>query len=158
MAVKIKHPKENLADLLKGKKVLFLENDNGLYHGLDQLEEFIIANKIKYKVLFEVDEIPMENIIKEIKKCDVLIFQTQWVYKVSQEISKYMFASKDKKIVIECYLSDPTWYYKPKAVHDVYICRPPIRYSKTDPVMEGEWKFYKLSQKPYWDYKNKFDK
>lgn len=158
MPGQIKHPKENFVDLLKGKKVLFLENDNGLYHGLDQLEELIIANKIKHKVLFEVGDMPLENIIAAIKKCDVLIFQTQWVYKVSKEISAYMFASKDKKIVIECYLGDPTWYYKPKAVHDVYICKPPARYDKDDVVNEDHWKFFKLSQKPYWEYKNKFNK
>lgn len=149
---------ENLVDTLKGKKVLFLENDNGLYHGLDQIEEVLKKNKIKYKCLFEVGDIPFDTIVKEIKKADAIIFQTQWVYKIAGEISDYMFNSQDKKIVIECYISEPTWFYQPKAVHDVYICKPPHRFFQSEEIDPAKWKFYKLSKKPYWDYKNNFDK
>lgn len=144
---------ENIIGTLKGKKVLFLENDNGLYHGLDEMEELFIEHKIDFKCLFEVNELPFEKILSEIKDCDAIVFQTQWVYEVSKKIRDFMYESTDKKIVIECYLgNDPTWYYKPDAVHDVFICKPPT-FKAWD-----EWKFFKLSKKPYWDYKNKFNK
>jgi hypothetical protein len=154
----VKKATENIITTLKNKNVLFLENDNGLYHGLDQIEELLIKHKIEYKCLFEVSEIPFDKIVKEIQKCDVIVFQTQWVYKIAGQICEYMFSSKEKKIVIECYISDPTWFYKPKAVHDVYICKPPLRQWKDDEVNEDDWRFYKLSQKPYWDYKNNFNR
>jgi len=149
---------QNLIKTLKGKKVLFLENDNGLYHGLDQIEEKFIENNISYKCLFDVSNKQFDEILEAIKQSDAIVFQTQWVYEISGKIKEYMFASTDKKIVIECYISDPTWYYKPNVVHDVYVCKPPLRAWKDDKVDDKDWSFFKLSDKPYWGYKNKFNK
>lgn len=153
--MKVLTPSENILKTLKGKKVLFLENDNGLYHGLDCFEQRLIENKIKYKALFNLKEVPFEEIVKTISKYDCIVFMTQWIYEISRKLKDYMFSLKDKKIVIEVYISEPTWYYKPKSAHDVYIysCYRPW---KDDP-MKNE-KFYKLTQKPYWDYKNEFNK
>jgi len=150
-----KNPQQNIANVLKGKKVLFLENDNGLYNGLEAFEAILKQNKIKYKCLFEVSEMPLEKIIKAIGSFDAIIFQTQWVYPVSKKLYEYMAALQEKKIVIECFINEPTWYYKPDVVHDVYI----YAYQDLQELWEGNGhKFYKLSETAYWDYINKFDK
>jgi hypothetical protein len=141
--------KQNLLQLLIGKKVLFLENDDGLYHGLDKLEKFLIKNKIEYSCLFDLSTFEFDYIVKKIFEHDVIVFQTQWVYKISHQLKEFAYGMQVKKIFIECYLGDPTWYHKPNVIHDVYILRS---YESTD------WKFYKLSAKPYWEYKNKFDR
>ncbi|HUS48525.1 MAG TPA: hypothetical protein VMZ91_00025 [Candidatus Paceibacterota bacterium] len=153
--MKILTPSENILKTLKGKKVLFLENDTSLNDGLDCFEQRLIENEIEYKTLFNLEEVPFDDILKSISECDCIVFMTQWVYEASKKIKEYMFALKDKKIVIEVYICEPTWYYKPRSAHDVYIysCYRPW---KSDPI-EDE-KFYKLSQKPYWDYKNKFNR
>jgi hypothetical protein len=144
---------QNVINTLKGKKVLFLEGDNGLYHGLDRIEKILIEEGIEYKALFEVRSLPMTDIVAHINEYDAIIFQTQWVYEVSQEIKRFAFGMKDKKIFIECYISEPTWYYKPKVVHDVYIFKGPLKWQSDEDI-----RFYKLSQKAYWDYKNKFNR
>lgn len=151
----MKTAEQNVAETLKGKKVLFLENGGSLDNGLDCFEEILIANNIEYKALFVLKEMPLEEVIKNINEYDCIVFMTQWVYDISKQLKDYMFSLEEKKIVVEVYLSDPTWYYKPKSAHDVYIYSC-IRQWKDD---EKQYeKFYKLSQKPYWDYKNKFDK
>jgi hypothetical protein len=149
----MKTAKQNIVSLLTHKKVLFLEGDNGLYHGLEKVEQILIDAGIEYKALFNVRERPIDDIVAHIMQYDAIIFQTQWVYQVSQEIKKFAFGMKSKRIFIECYLSDPTWYFKPKVAHDVYILKAPLQWQT-----EEDMKFYKLSQKPYWDYKNKFNR
>ncbi len=152
----IKTPTENILKTLNGKKILFLENASSLMNGVDCFEDRLKENKIKYKCLFNLKELPFEKIIKEISKHDCIVFQTQWVYKTSKDIKDYMFSLKEKKTVIEIYIGEPTWYYKPKSAHDLYIYTS-YRPWKDDPIKNE--KFYKLSvRKPYWDYKNEFDK
>ena len=97
----------------------------------------------------------MEEIIKAIAEHDAIIFMTQWVTETSKKLSDYMFSLKKKKIVIEAYICDPTWNYKPRTKHDVYIYTCMICWNK--PEKETE-RFYKLSGTSYWDYKNEFDK
>ena len=150
----IQTPRQNIIDTLKGKKVLFIENDNGLYNGLDAFEIILKNSKIKYKCLFEADQIPIEKIIKNILTHDAIVFQTRWVYPVSHKLRDYMFGLQEKKIVIECFIHEPSWYYKPDVVHDVYI----YSYDKLDnDDGNSGHRFYKLSDAPYWDYKNQFD-
>lgn len=143
---------DNIVDVLKDKSVLFLENDNGLYNGLDTLENILIENKIKYNCLFDLTSLSKEYIINQIHLYDAIVFQTTWTYDISKELYKFLESLKDEKIIIEHYINEPSWYYKPKVVHDVYICKI------DDNFDEDWWSFYKLSDKPYWDYKNKFDK
>jgi hypothetical protein len=142
---------QNIVKTLQGKTLLFVENDNGLYHGLDRFKHLLKRNGIEYKILFEVGKKPLDKVLKAIQKHDGIIFQTQWVYEVSTKLKEYMFSLKDPKIVIEVPVGDPTWYFKPAGVpHDVYIF-------KTD-EMSKEDEFYKLREdKAYWNYENGFD-
>ncbi len=144
--IKIKTPAENILATLKGKKVLFLENDNSLDNGLDVFQEILQAGNIEHKVLFGLSKMNIEDIIAHITEYDAIVFQTRWQTDASLSLSEYMFALETKKIVVEVFLGDPTWYYKPKSAHDVYIYNHILNW------------FYKLSDKPYWDYKNEFDK
>lgn len=103
--------------------------------------------------MFDLSSLTLEEIKKNIDEHDVIVFMTQWVYDISKKIAEYMFSLKTKKVVIEVYIYEPTWYYKPKTIHDVYI------YShQKSKFSEDKIKFYKLSNKPYWDYKNEFNK
>ena len=145
---------ENFLETVKDKTILFIENDNGLYNGLDIIEETLIENKIKYNCLFDVSSLPVEYIKKQIECADVIIFQTTWTYEVSKQIHDFIASIKnDNKIIIENYINEPSWYYKPDVIHDVFICKTPI-----ETWEDMEWEFYKLSDDPYWDYENKFDK
>ena len=52
----MKTSQENILSVLKDKSILFIENDMGLYNGLDKVEELLIENKIKYNCLFDVSK------------------------------------------------------------------------------------------------------
>lgn len=151
----VKTPRENLLNVLQGKKVLFIENDHGLYNGLERLEDFLKENKIEYKCLFDVQKMPFENIVKAISENDAIVFQTQWVYEIARKLSQFLQDYKEKKIVIEVPVgADPTWYYLPKGVvHDLYF----LQLANKDTWYQED-KFLKITDKPYWDYENNFDK
>lgn len=149
-------PEFNIFQTLRGKRVLFLENDNTLAHGLDEFERILQRAQIEYKVLFDLSSIPMEEIKKAIGECDVIVFQTRWVYDISMKLLDYMRSISDKKIVIECYIGEPTWYYKHNhgTHHELYIYKCPVYWGEPDKKREC---FYKITDKPYWDYENEFD-
>lgn len=152
---KIKTPTENIIKTLKGKRILFLENGSCLENGVEEFERILKGAKIEYTILFNLSKVPLNEIVKAINEHDGIIFMTQWVYDVSRKLKEYMFSLKEKKIVIEAYISEPTWYYKPKTIHDVYIYSCMVPWGRAEKETE---KFYKLSKKPYWDYKNKFNR
>lgn len=140
----------NIASVLKGKKVLFIENDNELGHGIDLFEDILKKVGVEYNILFQVDEVDKEKVFRLISEHDAIVYMTQWVYQVSRDIKDYMLWLRESKIVIEIYISEPTWYYQLEDVpHQMYIF---CGYPPDSP------EFYKLSRTPYWDYKNKFDK
>lgn len=155
----MKTPEQNIKKVLAGKKVLFLENDNGLsdYGGQTEFEDILKKNGIEYTLMLGLsDNYTMEEIVKAIHSHDCIVFMTQWVYEIAQKLRDFMFSLQEKKIVIEVYINEPSWYYKPKdAVHDVYIYTCQVIWDEADKETES---FYKLTDKPYWDYKNKFDK
>lgn len=156
----MKTASQNLLSVIKGKKVLFLENDSELYDDLGNVETFLINNNVPYTAMCSLKDKPFSDILEAINKTDILIFQTQWVYDISKRLKEYVYSLKSKKIIIEVYIYDPTWFYKPKVVHDVYILKTNNilfdgRY-ETDPT--PNWEFYKLRpKKPFWTYKNKFN-
>lgn len=145
---------ENIFNTLVGKKVLFIENDNALENGLDEFENILKKIGVKYTVLFTASEQPFDKILSAINTHDCIVFQTQWVYDISKKIKEYMLSLLQKKIVIECYISEPSFYYKPDTIHDVYIYSCQSYWGEADKETET---FYKLSDKAYWDYKNGFD-
>lgn len=151
-------PEQNIVNTLRGKRVLFLENDNS-FSSVGGQKEFVSIldnNGIEHTDLFDFRyKYSMEEIAKIIGEHDALCFMTQWVSEESIKLRDYMFSLKDKKDVIEIHIAEPTWYYKPDVVHDVYIYRCTVHWGEPDKDTE---RFYKLSDKPYWDYKNNFDK
>lgn len=70
---------------------------------------------------------------------------------------EYIRELPEKKIVVEVYIHEPTWYYASQhgSIHDVYIYTCRMCFGKAEKDTE---KFYKLTDKAYWDYENKFDK
>lgn len=153
----IKTPEENIVSLLDGKKVLFLERDGSLQDGLDEFENILKRAKIKHTLMFNISESKMDKITKAINDHDAIVFMTQWVYEISTRLHKYVSSLPDKKIIIEVFVSEPTWYYKKQhgTKHDVYVYSCPTHFGEPD---KSDEEFYKLSNKPYWEYKNKFDK
>lgn len=149
----MKTAEENIIDTLKGKKILFLENDTELPdNGPMELKELLNRNKIKSKELLDIDQLPLTKIQKAIDKTDVIIYQTQWVYEIASTLKKYILSLTTPKIIIECYISEPTFYYQLDGIpHSMYIF-------KKDYENGRGAKFYKLSDEPYWNYENKFDK
>lgn len=153
----IKSPAQNVIDTLRGKKVLFLENDDTLANGLDEFERILKSAEIDYTILFDLSELPLQTITEAINSHDAIVFQTQWVYDISKTLLKYVRALRDKKIVVECYINEPTWYYKQQhgSKHDVYIYSCDVHWGEADKETET---FYKLTNKPYWGYKNCFNR
>lgn len=149
---KVKEIKDNdvnkkLLKLLKGRRVLFLENDFGHYHADGNFEIWLMENKIQYNSLLNIENLPMEYIIEVVKHFDTIAFQTTWTYDVTRTLKEYLMKLKDKKTIIECFIgNDPSWDYKPKGiVHDLYCL------GSGDEDMD-EWDFYKLRiNKPYWE-------
>jgi hypothetical protein len=148
-------PEQNIVNSFKDKNLLFIENDNSFSSSVQEFHNIIKRAGIKHTVMFNLSEQPLEEIKKQIQKHDGIVFMTQWVYPISKTISEYMRSLKKKKIVVQCYLGDPTWYYQPDDVpHEIYIYKCMVQWGEPDKETES---FYKLSNKPYWDYKNNFD-
>ncbi len=156
-ATKINTPEQNVLKTLRGKKVLFLENDSELAHGLDEFERILQRGGIEYKALFNLSELPLETITQHINEYDAIVFQTQWVYEIATKLFEYVKNLPKKKIVIEVYINEPTWYYASQhgSKHDVYIYTCMVSWGEPDKETES---FHKLTNVPYWDYKNKFNK
>lgn len=156
MGWKVKEIKDNIVnkELLKvlfNKNVLFLENDNSLTDAVGNFEIWLRHNKIQYNGLFSINDLAkleggFEYIKQQIDWYDVIAFQTTWTYEVSRVIEKYLRALKNKKIIIECYIYEPSWFYKPKGIrHDMYAL------ASNDEKMD-EWEFKKLRlKKAVWE-------
>lgn len=146
----INTPKQNVVNVLSGKKVLFIENDSSLENGLEYLEMVIKDNDIEYKKIFKASLKPLATIIDNINEYDAIVFMTQWLTETSKILTEYVRSLQTKKTVIQVYINEPTWYYASQhgSIHDVYI------YQNMDGKYEN---FYKLTDKAYWDYENKFD-
>jgi ubiquinone/menaquinone biosynthesis C-methylase UbiE len=157
MENKMNTPEQNVIGTLKGKKVLFLENDNCLSNGLEEFERILKSAGIEHTVLLELDQRPLEEITKAIDEHDALVFMTQWVYDISKKLFEYVKSLPEKKIVVEGYIHEPTWYYSTQhgTHHDVYIYSCQVYRGEADKDTET---FYKLTEQPYWDYENEFDK
>lgn len=147
----IKTPEENVKSLLTGKKVLFLENDNTLQDGVKCFYQILKKNKIASTVLYELSEVSLEEIARQINSHDAIVFQTTWLTESSKKLYEYVSKLQQKLIVIEVYVNEPTWYYSSQhgTQHDVFIFQG---------LEHIDLEFYKLTNNPYWDYKNKFDK
>ncbi len=149
-------PRENIIKTLSGKKVLFLEGDWGLYDGLDEFEKILKSVDIEYKALFNIEQMPLDDILEEIKQFDAIVFMSQWVYDRSLELKRYMLSSQDKKTVVEVYIDKPTYSAVPNGVvHDIYIYTVAMYFGEAE---EGTEEFYKLSDNHYCNYENKFDR
>lgn len=150
-------PTQNIIETLKGKKVLFLENSNSLEYGLKEFEKILKEANIKYKTLFKLQDLQPPIIMEAIDNYEAIVFQTTWKTSISREIYDYVGSLSEKKIIVECFLKEPTWYYASQhgTHHDVYLYSCPVFYDK---VKKEEEEFYKLTEKAYWNYENKFDK
>jgi hypothetical protein len=155
--VKINTPTQNVINTLTGKSVLFLENDSSLENGLNEFERILKSSNINYKALFDLSELPIKTITDAIDSYDVIVFQTQWVYDISKKLFEYVKSLPEKKVIVEVYIYEPTWHYKKqhKSKHDVYIYSCEVMFGE---AMKDTEEFYKLTNKPYWEYKNKFNR
>jgi hypothetical protein len=148
---KVKDIKNNdvhkaMLKLFEGRNVLFLENDNGLHNAVGNLEIWLMENKIKYNALYSVGDLSLEYIKGQIDYADIIAFETTWTYEISRKIEEYLTKSKDKKIIVECYISEPSWWRKPKGVvHDMYAL------ASNEEDMD-DWEFKKLRlNKALWE-------
>lgn len=113
---------KSLLKLFDGQRILFLENDNGLYNSVGNFETWLVENKIRYNALFDVSNLSMDYIKGQIEWANIIVFETTWTYEVARNIENFLTAYKDKKIIMECYIHEPSWWRKPKGViHDMYV-------------------------------------
>ena len=129
-----------------GKRILFLENDFTMHNSIGNFWLWCRENKIEYNCLYNVRKLPIEYTLEQIEWFDTIAFQSQWVYEETFKLKEAISKMKDKRTVVECYISDPTWFYKPKGiVHDVFVL------DSHDEDMD-EWKLDKLRlNKAIWD-------
>jgi hypothetical protein len=154
-------PEQNIINTLKGKRVLFVENDSDLDD--ERLKEFariLDSAEIQYEILCDVQDLMKQdmNLLTEpILKADAIVFMTQWVYEVSRVLESFIAELPTKKTIVEVYVNEPSWYYASQhgTHHDVYIYTCSKFWSFDSKEFE---KFYKLTDEPYWNYANKFDK
>lgn len=157
----MKTASENLLDVVKGKSILFLENDEDLSIDIEHVETFLKLNEIDYKALNGLSKLDFEVIVEAIKASQVIIFQTTWSPAIVGKLYQLIYGLKDTKHIIEVYIDKPHWYFKPDADHEVYIMRTNshefISMYEADPT--PYWEFRKLHPTiPYWEFRNKFDK
>lgn len=127
------------------KRVLFLENDFTMHNSIGNFWLWCREHKIEHNCLYNIAKLPLEYTLEQIEWFDVIAFQTQWVYEISKQLETALTKSKDKKIIVECYISEPSWYRKPNVVHDVFVLDS--HYYDMD-----TWKFNKLRlKKAYWE-------
>jgi hypothetical protein len=155
--MKINTPEQNIVDTLKGKKILLLENDYSIPSYVKVFTNILDRNGIEFTSLTGLERFASDHILMTIKNHDAIVFSSQWITPLSVQLRDYIRRMKDKKIFVEIYIYEPTWYYKSQhnSVHDVFVFRTDTSYS------EDKYKyvkFYKLTNKPYWEYKNEFDK
>lgn len=140
-----------LLKLFKGRDVLFLENSISLHDAVGNAERWMIENKIKYNSIFSIGDLGkleggVDYIMERIRESDIIVFETTWTYEISHILHEKIAAMKDKKTVVQVYIHEPTWWYKPKGVkHDVYV------FSSCDEDMDT-WELHKLRlNKPIWE-------
>lgn len=147
----------NILKSFKGKRILFLENSSCFdeYGGQEEFVAILDKLNIEHTDMFSISEdYTIEQIKEAILEHDAICFMTQWVYEIAGTIRDYMFQLQSPKDVIEIYINEPSFYYAPETCHTVYIYTCDTYFGEAEKETE---KFYKLSDKPYWDYKNKFD-
>lgn len=150
-------PEQNIINTLSGKKVLFIENDNSLDTIQAEFKSILINAGIDVKVIYGASTIPINELHMAIDTSDCIVFMTQWVFPISKALLKYVSNLPQKKIIVECYIYEPTWFYSEQhgTHHDLYV------YTYLDfgrAKINGDEHFYKITDKPYWDYENEFDK
>jgi hypothetical protein len=123
--------------LLSGKRILFLESDFTLNHSVGNFHKWCIENKMDHNSLYNISGLPIEYIMEQIDWFDVIAFETTWTYNISHLLKERVSNLRTKKIIIECYIYEPTWIRKPKVIHDVYILK-----ASDDDL--AEWEFDKL--------------
>src|SRR5574343_117976 len=146
--MKTKSPYDNNVDTFKNKKVLFLENDTELHDIVESFKNVLHENNIEYTVLLNISEIEYDDIKQHIISHDSIVFMTQWVFDISKKLFTFVSSLEDKKTIVECYIYEPTWFYKSQhgTKHDVYIytCDCDCFSKKIE-----SHKFYLLTNKPY---------
>lgn len=142
---KLNDTHKKMLKVFSGRRVLFLENDYTMHDSVGNFWLWCRENKIEHNCLYNVGKLPVDYILEQLDWFDVIAFQTQWVSEKSHLLKEAISKLKDKKIVVECYISQPTWFYKPKVVHDVYVL------DSHDEDM-NEWGLKKLRiNKPIWE-------
>ena len=157
----MKTASENLLGVVRGKFILFLENDADLSIDLEHIELFLKENKLDYKALNDLPNLDFEAIAEAIKASQVIIFQSTWTAAIVSKLNEFFIGLKDPKDIIEVYTDRPHWFYKPDTAHEVYIMR--TNSYLFDPMFESDplpyWELHKLHPSiPIWKFKNKFDK
>jgi len=110
-----------LLKITKGKRVLFLENDFTMHNAVGNFYDWCKLTNTEHNCLFNIGKLPLQYILEQIDWFDIISFQTTWTYKISHVLEEEIKKLKSKKIVIECYTNEPSYYRKPKGIkHDLY--------------------------------------
>ena len=128
-------------------EILFLENSSSLDSCAENLRRILIDLKIPHNCLYNISDLPWEYIKEQIYTHNVLAFQTTGTYEITRTITKHLFEVKEKKKIIECYISEPKFIFKPEGIpHDVWILN-----SACDTMTD--WKYCKQlrEDKGYWE-------
>ena len=106
-------------------RVIFLENSNGLsYEGAaDTFREFLVDNKIRHNVLYNIDSLSKENLIDVCKSClDMLVvFETTGTsdnFKQLVEIFVHLTNNGYRFKFMECSVYDFKFYRLPELIGD----------------------------------------
>ena len=153
-----KNVKEFLIKEMKGKEILFIEGDTFLTHSVEKLANFFIENKIGYNTILNAGEMSLKGIQEMVDNYDVIIWESQYVTETADNIMGLLFSDKltrwqaqganVPKILIECAIRDPLYYYKPDTKKRFWYMTSISRSSGR------EWELYEIEkEKPYWSKK-----
>ncbi len=121
MSSNIEH---KLIKLFKGKKIVFLENDNVLPDLAENLASFFKLNNIEYQCILEASKKGIFDLLFELDSYDIIVYHTTWITEFSHTLKQHYLqnTTKDlKKTFVELIVDEPIYYTKPKTIHYLYF-------------------------------------
>lgn len=104
---------EKLLKIIGNREVLILENDFTLSSSIGQFRNWMVENKVKHNVLYNLNKLPVSYIVEQLTWFDVFSFQTTGKEDRATELRDVISKMKDR-ITIEAFVYEPVFPYKPK--------------------------------------------
>ena len=108
---------KKLDKLVGNRDVLFIERDNILTDSVGKFYEWCVQAKKYVTPLCRLNDLSFDYICESVRWADVIVFMTQGDAEITEPLMKFLASlnrNGEQKIIIECYINEPTFLYLPK--------------------------------------------